>query len=120
MWKSKIVKTRKQHKCAACGYTIPKSFIAEYNKGLWDGEWQYYHLCEICIAFFKKYEKELDLQDGFTDDELYNGLDYYLNLSLIDINYSKNEIIFENKEVEISMKINDFIKKYLEEEAENE
>lgn len=112
----KIVKTRKQHRCAACGYIIPKNFKAECNKGLWEGEFQYYHLCEICIAFFEKYRDKLDLIDGFTDDELQNGLDYFLDLSLIDINYIKNEIIFEkyiaDKKVEISMKIDNFIEKY--------
>ncbi|MGE5437503.1 MAG: hypothetical protein ACM3O3_09780 [Syntrophothermus sp.] len=72
-WRNKIVKTRKDHKCAFCSSVIPKGFNAEYNCGLYEGDFHSFYICEFCNKFIEEYN--CDLSEGFDSRELYEQMD---------------------------------------------
>ena len=49
VYSSKVVTARKQHKCCECGETIEPGGKYEYVSGCWDGSWDHYKTCEICL-----------------------------------------------------------------------
>jgi len=48
-------KARKPHKCCECGDTITKGQRYEHVSGLWDGYWDRYDTCAICVAIRERY-----------------------------------------------------------------
>jgi hypothetical protein len=110
-WESKIVKTRKIHRCAFCNTIIPKNSFCEHNKGLWQNEFQNYYLCTLCNYVI--YKLKPDLEDGFDCYELHNEFDYKLDISLHELDYYKNYIVFEENEIVKEMKICEFTREYL-------
>ena len=48
VFREKIVKARKEHKCCECGATINKGDEYEYTFGVWEGEASSFHTCEKC------------------------------------------------------------------------
>lgn len=49
VYNEKTVKARKEHKCCECGETIQRGESYEYVSGLWDGSWDHYRTCEMCV-----------------------------------------------------------------------
>lgn len=48
VFREKIVKARKEHKCSECGGPINKGDEYEYTFGVWDGDAMSFHTCEKC------------------------------------------------------------------------
>jgi len=45
----KIVKARKTYTCCECGEEIKKGAKYEHVSGLWDGNWEHYKTCLLCV-----------------------------------------------------------------------
>jgi len=114
-WKTKIVKTRKLHRCAFCGSVIPVKFNAEYNTGLHDGEFQSYYFCMFCKEFTEKYE--CDLADGFSTGEMYDYIDETctcnnrLHPIKHDIKEGVLEFDYDDCEIVVKMSYEEFFKR---------
>jgi hypothetical protein len=66
----KKVKTRKEHKCEGCFEKIPKETTVSHYKGIWQGEFYDYYMCNPCDDYIDKYMRE-DIADmGFTPGEI--------------------------------------------------
>ena len=72
---SKIVTTKKVHKCACCGREIPKKSIVEYTDGMFEGEWMSFYLCAFCKDNVSKFTDDFDnsistdmFYEWFTDE----------------------------------------------------
>ena len=64
-WRNtKIKRTRKKHRCMFCSRVIKIGDPAEYNAGIWEGDFQSYYFCDRCRKFIEKYNTELS--DGFS------------------------------------------------------
>ena len=46
---SKIVKARKKHTCCECKEDIKPGELYEYVSGCWEGYWNHYKTCKICV-----------------------------------------------------------------------
>ena len=44
----RLVKTRKPHRCETCDRTIPTGTKAYYQDGMYEGNWQNWHMCQFC------------------------------------------------------------------------
>ena len=44
----RLVKTRKPHRCETCDRTIPTGTKAYYQGGMYEGNWQNWHMCQFC------------------------------------------------------------------------
>ena len=44
-----VKRSRKPHKCCECHAPIPVGSAYEYTSGLWDGEQQDFHICQLCV-----------------------------------------------------------------------
>jgi len=49
VYSSKVVTARKEHTCCECGETIKPGDKYENASGLWEGSWDHYKTCEICL-----------------------------------------------------------------------
>lgn len=58
MHESKVVKTRKDHTCEGCCADIPKGSNVGYHKGMFDGGFYSYYLCDECTDFIKNLDAE--------------------------------------------------------------
>lgn len=45
----KIIKARKEHKCSECHAIIPVNDDYELVRGKWDGEWERFKTCKVCL-----------------------------------------------------------------------
>ena len=86
LYKDKIVKARKEHKCCECGERIAIGERHEHAKGKWDGNWDSYRTCLFCT----KLRAELCCFGGWIFGELRElvwevyGLDYVTNDTIED------------------------------------
>ena len=65
----RVVKTRKDHLCFACGRRFPARSIMHYQASKYNGDLQSLYICGTCNELFKKaYD---DLYDDF--DECFHG-----------------------------------------------
>lgn len=48
VFREKLVKARKNHKCCECNGSINKGDIYEYTFGVWEGKAESFHTCEKC------------------------------------------------------------------------
>lgn len=46
---------RKEHYCCECGETIAKEVKYEHVKGCWDGSWNEFRTCSVCVAIRKDF-----------------------------------------------------------------
>jgi hypothetical protein len=107
---TKVVITRKPHKCGFCGTTIPKCQKVEYTSGIYDETWYNYYMCNFCNMYISEIDPDLD--EGFDEYTLSEELDC-IGLKFIDIDHAKEVIKFKNKNNdEITIKWNDFFEKY--------
>jgi hypothetical protein len=67
----RTVKTRKDRRCEWCGEDIPKGSTVTYFGGMWDGDWQSWHMHPECHKSADLY----DFIDGFTPFENKRGRD---------------------------------------------
>jgi hypothetical protein len=49
VYKAKRITVRKAHRCVECAEAIPKGAHAEVVTALWDGEWDRFYTCELCL-----------------------------------------------------------------------
>ena len=68
----KMVNARKQHRCVWCGELILEGSKAYYYRGLFDNEWQNWHMHPECEVAMERERKQL----GWGYDE---GFDPYAN-----------------------------------------
>jgi hypothetical protein len=67
----RIVKTRKDRRCEWCGEDIPKGSTVPYFGGMWDGDWQSWHMhpeCREASTLDRSY-----MEDGFSPYEHARG-----------------------------------------------
>jgi hypothetical protein len=70
-WNTRQIKrTKKPHQCQFCGRIIPAGSSCESNSGTFDGEFNYYHLCNRCVKFIQVHN--CDLSDGFNLGDFYD------------------------------------------------
>lgn len=63
----KIVKTRKAHKCNACGRDFPKGTTMRAQVNVYD--YMYiWRECPTCIELLSKYRSEFEDLDGFASE----------------------------------------------------
>jgi hypothetical protein len=43
-----VKRARRQHKCAECRAPIPAGTAYEYVSGLWEGDFNTFHICALC------------------------------------------------------------------------
>lgn len=73
---TEIVKARKQHKCRACGETIPAGHRYERHSSLFDGQWYSCKRCLRCVAIFEHLQSRETGWDCGPDWELNCGHTY--------------------------------------------
>jgi len=69
MYSAKIVKGRKDYKCAECGDHIPNGTPHESASGLSDGEWWNYRTCLACKEIRDEFTK-----NGFIFGSLWEAM----------------------------------------------
>lgn len=102
---SKQIKTRKDHECCFCTYTIPKYSIAMHSKGKFDGEWFNHYMCELCSYYMDNIYCENEFEYGQFKDEIEYNFSLMCdsreciaeesNLSFKENNIQNKRIIFE-------------------------
>jgi hypothetical protein len=125
-YNEKLVKTKKEHECLACGTTIQKGLHVYYNDGVFDGEFYGYYICEFCRKIFK-IDKNIDYDAGIADSTRDN-VEYSLGIWIDKIDLENKKVTYhflkvnEDNEDNITETFEEFYKKYnLEsEEVENE
>lgn len=65
-WENKYIKSaRKQHKCYYCDRTIQKGEAYQHCAGTYEGEFQYYNLCDRCTVVVDEIQESGELSDFF-------------------------------------------------------
>jgi hypothetical protein len=68
---SKIVVTKKEHRCTGCYDTFPAGTKMKKVSGHFDGDFYYGYLCNTCSEFLNKYSKEYSIDtEGFLEGSL--------------------------------------------------
>jgi hypothetical protein len=49
VYRAERVKVRKAHQCIECAEVIPRGATAEVVNALWDGHWDRFYTCELCL-----------------------------------------------------------------------
>lgn len=98
---SKIVKTRKEHRCGFCNRIIPKGFKVKFLSGYFEDSFFNSYLDDFCDNYIDLYWEEYSC-DGFNEDD-FNEIDTWFNygncceriIKMIDNDIKNKEIVFE-------------------------
>ncbi len=94
---------RKDHKCSECSVPIKKGSHYYEVKGLWDGYWQNYKICQDCydLADYLQKKKDFcwgfgDLFEGIRDGYLFEDIDKILSCNYDGENLIKIQTVSED------------------------